>query len=208
MPIYGVNPLNPPKNTRATGTYIGSSKRYFSKDVVRLNGERVKEDKFQIPNVPLKRLKPFTNEEIEGSLGNDPNSQYDPTKKLKFVSTSYIQCSDGKTGGLMTLDEYKTFKKKGERKSELLALGLDSVCSHAIIGIWHRRQSTKCCEKKDTRLNQKKMSNLIYQKSLKVCFTLSESFGIEEENECDLDTLIEQKKREQEAKNRMFSIIL
>ena len=52
------------------------------------------------------------------------------------------------------------------------------------------------------------MSNLIYQKSLKVCFILNESFGIEEENECDLDALIEQKKREQEAKNRMFSIIL
>ena len=117
MPSFGFNPFATRINVFTTGVEMGDAKRYYSRDVIRIGGERVTVNPILTPGEP----------------GREQRTQfedhsYDDSKKLKFVEKKrVVNTLDDDWAELRTSSEYAQLLEEKKRRRELGRYQLPSV---------------------------------------------------------------------------------
>ena len=128
MPNFGFNPFAPRINVFTTGVDQGDSRRYYSRDVIRIGGERVEIDATLTPGEPGHRQQSQFEKQVSDMVRNESEFVSGKDKKLEFVSGETIQSNNPELAGVKSLEEYKNLKKEENRREELSRYQLKAVC--------------------------------------------------------------------------------
>ena len=131
MPSFGFNPFAKRINVYTTGIEMGDAKRYYSRDVIRIGGEKVRIDPLLTPGEPGRQSKTRFEEEVQQMVQNTREDSMGKRLKLQFVKGSSYQKSekDQLQEGLITYDELSTVLSEKKRRRELTRYSLSAVGS-------------------------------------------------------------------------------
>ena len=131
MPSFGFNPFAKRINVYTTGIEMGDAKRYYSRDVIRIGGEKVRIDPLLTPGEPGKQSKTRFEEEVQQMVQNTEDGNTGKRLKLQFVKGSSYQGieKDQLQEGLITYDELSTILSEKRRRRELAKYSLSTVGS-------------------------------------------------------------------------------
>ena len=131
MPSFGFNPFAKRINVYTTGIEMGDAKRYYSRDVIRIGGEKVRIDPLLTPGEPGRQSKTRFEEEVQQMVQNTREDSMEKRLKLQFVKGSSYQKSekDQLQEGLITYDELSTVLSEKKRRRELTRYSLSAVGS-------------------------------------------------------------------------------
>ena len=129
MPSFGFNPFAKRINVYTTGIEMGDAKRYYSRDVIRIGGEKVRIDPLLTPGEPGRQSKTRFEEEVQQMVQNTEGGNTEKCLKLQFVKGSSYQEieKDQLHEGLITYDELSTVLLEKKRRRELAKYSLSTV---------------------------------------------------------------------------------
>ena len=129
MPSFGFNPFAKRINVYTTGIEMGDAKRYYSRDVIRIGGEKVRIDPLLTPGEPGRQSKTRFEEEVQQMVQNTEGGNTEKRLKLQFVKGSSYQEieKDQLHEGLITYDELSTVLSEKKRRRELAKYSLSTV---------------------------------------------------------------------------------
>ena len=129
MPSFGFNPFAKRINVYTTGIEMGDAKRYYSRDVIRIGGEKVRIDPLLTPGEPGRQSKTRFEEEVQQMVQNTEGGNTEKRLKLQFVKGSSYQEieKDQLHEGLITYDELSTVLLEKKRRRELAKYSLSTV---------------------------------------------------------------------------------
>ena len=128
MPSFGFNPFAKRINVFTTGVEMGDAKRYYSRDVIRIGGERVAVNPILTPGEPGREQRTQFEEEVHEMVQRQNNYSFDDSKKLKFVEKNkVVNTPDDDWAGLRTSSEYAQLLEEKKRRRELGRYQLPSV---------------------------------------------------------------------------------
>ena len=107
---------------------MGDAKRYYSRDVIRIGGERVAVNPILTPGEPGREQRTQFEEEVHEMVQRQNNYSFDDSKKLKFVEKNkVVNTPDDDWAGLRTSSEYAQLLEEKKRRRELGRYQLPSV---------------------------------------------------------------------------------
>lgn len=128
MPSFGFNPFAKRINVFTTGVEMGDAKRYFSRDVIRIGGERVTVNPILTPGEPGREQRTQFEEEVHEMVQRQNKCSFDDKKKLKFVEKKKVgKTTNDEWAGLRTSAEYAQLLEEKKRRHELGRYQLPSV---------------------------------------------------------------------------------
>ena len=129
MPSFGFNPFAKRINVYTTGIEMGDAKRYYSRDVIRIGGEKVRIDPLLTPGEPGRQSKTRFEEEVQQMVQNTEGGNTEKRLKLQFVKGSSYQEieKDQLHEGLITYDELSIVLSEKKRRRELAKYSLSTV---------------------------------------------------------------------------------
>ena len=127
MPNFGFNPFVPRVNVYTTGVDTGDSRRYYSRDVIRMGHERVEIDATLTPGEPGRRHQTQFERDISEMARREREFPFAKDKKLQFIEGETIQRSASRFAGLKTHEEYVSLLWEEKRRAELSRYHLSKV---------------------------------------------------------------------------------
>ena len=131
MPNFGFNPFVPRANVYTTGVDAGDSRRYYSRDVIRMGHERVEIDATLTPGEPGRGYQTQFEKESAAMVEKERRFPYAKDGKLNFIDGETIRLSSPAFSGLKTHDEYVQLKEEEKRRTELSKYNLEQVVDGA-----------------------------------------------------------------------------
>lgn len=131
MPNFGFNPFVPRANVYTTGVDAGDSRRYYSRDVIRMGHELVEIDATLTPGEPGRGYQTQFEKEIAAMVKKERQFPYAKDGKLNFIDGETIRLSSPAFSGLKTHDEYVQLKEEEKRRTELSKYNLEQVVDGA-----------------------------------------------------------------------------
>ena len=109
---------------------MGDAKRYYSRDVIRIGGERVAVDPILTPGEPGR----YHQTQFEESIQEEMKTPFDQREKLKFVEQKpLVDEKEDALDGLKSYDEFALLQKEKKRRKELYKYHLSTVVMLLII---------------------------------------------------------------------------
>ena len=107
---------------------MGDAKRYYSRDVIRIGGERVTVNPILTPGEPGREQRTQFEEEVHEMVQRQNEHSFDDSKKMKFVEKKKVVNNiDDDWAGLRTSSEYAQLLEEKKRRRELGRYQLPSV---------------------------------------------------------------------------------
>ena len=169
MPSFGFNPFAKRINVYTTGIEMGDAKRYYSRDVIRIGGEKVRIDPLLTPGEPGRKSTTRFEEEVQQMVQNSGDVDSGKRLKLQFVKGSSSQELEENQlkDGLITYDEFSANLSEKKRRRELARYSLSAVGS-VLIGNFMFRMKLR----KYLTLNERDRIQcllLVWKISLRIC---------------------------------------
>lgn len=103
---------------------MGDAKRYYSRDVIRIGGERVTIDPILTPGEPGRHHQTQFEERIQEEM----KTSFDQREKLHFVEEKpFMEEKEDAFDGLKSYDEFVQLQEERKRRRELSKCHLSSV---------------------------------------------------------------------------------
>lgn len=107
---------------------MGDAKRYYSRDVIRIGGERVTVNPILTPGEPGREQRTQFEEEVHEMVQRQNERSFDDQKKLKFVEKKkVVKGAEDDWAGLRSSSEYAQLLEEKKRRRELGRYQLPSV---------------------------------------------------------------------------------
>ena len=103
---------------------MGDAKRYYSRDVIRIGGERVAVDPILTPGEPGR----YHQTQFEERIQEEMKTSFDQREKLKFVEKMpFVDEKEDALDGLKSHDEFVQLQEEKKRRRELYKYHLSAV---------------------------------------------------------------------------------